>query len=189
MSWRARLGLYGLVVARWTGKIHPARQPAAGRVLSGTWKYCWCPRDLRCASLPSLAAAFVFCYVHLLLLPCLSYKRIGAFAALFFAGIPLLFQDSNWFSAECFHLCRSLFFFFFLFWRYFSVKIALLRLSSRTLLRLKSERIYLARVSALNAIRRYTWGRRQRSSFFFFCLIFRSAALPLLMLLGVFRSA
>lgn len=127
-------------------------------------------------------------YVHLLLLPCLSYKRIGAFAALFFAGIPLLFQDSNWFSAECFDLCRSLFFFFFLFsfWWYFLVKIALLRLSSRSLL--KSERICLARVSALNAIRRYTWGRRQRSSLFF-CLIFRSAALPLLMLLEVFRSA
>jgi hypothetical protein len=134
----------------------------------------------------AIAAAFVFCCV--LLLPRLSYKRIGAFAALFFAGILLLFQDSNWFSAECIHLCRSLFFFFF-FWWSFLVKIALLRLSSRSLLRLKGERICLARVSALNAIRRYTWERRQRSSFFFFFLIFRSAALPLLMLLGVFRSA
>ncbi len=136
----------------------------------------------------AIAAAFVFCCALLLLLPCLSYKTIGAFAALFFAGILLLFQDSNWFSAECFHLCRSLFFFFFCFGWYFLVKIALLRLSSRSLLRLKSERIRLARVSALNAIRRYTWGRRQRSSFFF-CLIFRSPALPLLMLLGFFRSA
>ncbi len=138
----------------------------------------------------AIAAAFVFWCVLLLplLLPCLSFKRIGVFAALFFAGILLLFQDSNWFSAECFHLCRSLFFFFF-FWWYFLVKIALLRLSSRSLLRLKGERICLARVSALNAIRRYTWERRQRSSFFFFFLVFRSAALPLLMLLGFFRSA
>lgn len=68
----------------------------------------------------AIAAAFVFCCVLLLLLPRLSYKIIGAFAALFFVGILLLFQDSNWFSAECFHLCRSLFFFFFFLVVFFS---------------------------------------------------------------------
>ncbi len=94
------------------GKDSPSSAAGRGPGLVGYMEILLMPAwfALRFAA---IAGAFVFCCVLLLLLPRLSYKIIGAFAALFFVGILLLFQDSNWFSAECFHLCRSLFFFFF----------------------------------------------------------------------------